>query len=92
MTTEQMLHAPVTNTIVLLEGALVTTNEVDRPMISTLKCIGINMVAHSQETLYILQDGIIAELWARESRVLHVLSEKKINMEQLNLQFDEVVL
>ena len=69
-----------------------TTNEADRPTISTLKCIRINMVALSQETLYILQDGIIAELWARESRVLQVLSEQKINMEQLNLQCDEVEL
>lgn len=54
MTVEQMLLTQVTNTIVLLEGALVTKNEADRPTISTLKCIGINMVALSQETLYIL--------------------------------------
>jgi len=54
MTVEQMLRAQVTNTIVLLEGALVTTNDADRPTITTLKCIGINMVSLSQETLYIL--------------------------------------
>lgn len=51
---EEMLHARTTNTIVLLEGALVTTNEVDRPMVSTLKEIGINMAALLRETLYVL--------------------------------------
>lgn len=47
MVVEQMLRAQVTNTIVLLEGALVTTNEADRPMISTLKGLNINLSALS---------------------------------------------
>lgn len=46
----------------------------------------------SPETPYLLQDGITVELCIRESRALQVLSEKKINMEQLSLQCDELVL
>ena len=49
-----MLHTRMTNTIVLPEGALVTANEVDKPTVSALKGIGINMVALPQETLYVL--------------------------------------
>ena len=84
-TNEEMLRAWTTNTKVLPEGALVTENEACRPTISALKGIGINMAALSRETLHVLQDGITIELWARESRALQVLSEKKINMEQLSL-------
>jgi len=65
-----MLRAQTTNTLVLLEGALVTTNESDRPTVSTLKGIGINMAALPRETLYVLHDGITAKLQARESRAL----------------------
>ena len=67
---EQMLCAQMTNTIVLLDGALVTENEADRPMDSELKGIRLNVVALPQETLYDLQDGITIELWARESHTL----------------------
>lgn len=42
---EQMLHTRVTNTAMLLEGALVTTNEADRPTVSALKGLDINMAA-----------------------------------------------
>lgn len=52
--TEEMLRACMTNTIVLPKGALVTENEADRPMVSRLKGIGINMVALPWETLYVL--------------------------------------
>lgn len=41
--TKEMLRAHTTNTIVLPEGALVTTNEANQPMVSTLEGIGINM-------------------------------------------------
>ena len=85
MIIEQMLGTWVTNTIVLPEGALLTTNEVDRPTVSELKGLGINMVALPRETLYVLQDGITADVRVRESRTLQVLSEQKINMEQLSL-------
>lgn len=73
--TEEMLCAHMTNTIVLLEGALMTKNEADRPMISGLKGIRINMVALPQDTLYVLQDAVTAELRAREGRALQVMSE-----------------
>jgi len=75
----------MTNTIVLLEGALVTTNEADRPMVSALRGLGININALPRETLYVLQDGITIELQARESRAVQVLSEQKINIEHLSL-------
>ena len=52
--TEEKLCARVTNTIVLPEGALVTENEADRPMVSRLKGIKINMVALPWETFYVL--------------------------------------
>ena len=58
-----------------------TTNEADRPTISALKDIKINMVALLWEMLYVMQDGITVELRARESHVLQLLREKKINME-----------
>jgi len=73
--TEEMLRASTTNTIVLLEGALITTNEANLPTLIALKGIRINMVVLSWETLYVLQDGITAELWARERSALQVLSE-----------------
>lgn len=49
------------------------------------------MAALPRETLYMLQDGITTELRTRDSRAVQVLNEKKINMEQLSLQHDEVV-
>jgi len=61
-------------------------------MASALKGLGLNMAALPWETSYSLQDGIIVELRARESHTLQVFSEKKINMEQLSLQHDEVVM
>ena len=88
---EEILHACTTNTIVLLDRALVTENEAERPTVSTLEGIGINMALLPQEMLYVLQDGITAELPARESCTLQVLSEQRINMEQSSLQHDEVV-
>ena len=80
-TAEEMLHAHTTNAIVLPEGALVIANEADRPTLG----IGISMVALPRETLYILQDGVTAELQAREGRTLQVMNKKCINMEELSL-------
>lgn len=54
MVAEQMLHTLVTNTIVLPEGSLVTTNEANRPTVSALKGLGINMATLPWETLYVL--------------------------------------
>lgn len=79
--TKHILRAQVANTIVLLEGEPMKINEADRPTISRLKGIRINMATLPWETLYIIQDGITVELQARESCVLQVLSEKEINME-----------
>ena len=42
---KEMLCACMTNTIVLPEGALVTENEADRPMVSAMKGVGINLVS-----------------------------------------------
>jgi len=89
--TEEMLHARTTNTIMLPKGALVTENEVDRPMVSALKRVGRNMATLPQEMLYVLQDGVTVELRAREGCALQVMSEQQINIEQLSLQRDEVV-
>lgn len=50
-------------------------NEAERPMVSRLKRIRLNMVALPQETLYVLQDRVIAELRAREGHALQVMSE-----------------
>ena len=73
---EEMLHSKMTNTIVLPDGALITENEANRPMVSALKRSGINMVVLPQEMLYVLQDGVTAELWARENHVLQVMSKQ----------------
>lgn len=59
---EEMLHVQMTNTIVLLDGTLVIENEDDKPMLSGLKWIRLNLVVLAQETLYILQDGVPTEL------------------------------
>lgn len=82
---EEMFHARVTNTIMLPNGTLITKNEADGPMVSSLKGVRLNMVALPRETLYLLQDGVTAELWARESHALQVMREKRINIEQLSL-------
>ena len=71
----------MTNTIVLPDGALITKNEANRPMVSSLKEVGLNMVALPRETLYLLQDGVTTELWAMESRAIQVMREKHINIE-----------
>jgi len=54
MAEEEMLCAPVTNTIMLPEGALVTTNEADKPTVSALKGLSINMATLPWEILYVL--------------------------------------
>jgi len=75
MTIEQMLRVRMTNKIVLLKGALMTSNEAEKPLVSMLKSLCVNIATLPHDTLYVLQDWITAELRARESRVLQVLSE-----------------
>jgi len=78
---EKMLHTQMENTIVLLEGALIAVNETNRFAVNMIKCLRLNLATLSQETLYLLQDGIMVELHARESRAIQVLNKQKINME-----------
>ena len=78
---EEMLHTRVTNTIVLPDGALIAENEADRPMVSSLKGVGLSMVVLPWEMPYLLQDGVTIEIRARESRTLWVMSENHINIE-----------
>lgn len=67
--------------IVLADGALTTEMKADRPVVSSLKEVGLNMANLPWETLYLLQDGVTAKLQARESRALQVMSEQCINIE-----------
>jgi len=82
---EHMLRAWIKNMTMLPEGALVIANVTDRFSVSMLNGLGLNLVALLREMLYQLQDGIIAKLRSRESHTIKVLSEQKINMEQLSL-------
>ena len=59
---EEMMRAQMTNTIELPDGALVTENEADKPMVNGLKGIGLNVVVLPWEMLYVVQDGITIEL------------------------------
>lgn len=79
------------NTVVFPDGALVTEYEADKPAISVMKGLRINLVVLPRDTLYMLQDGITTEVRAIESCTLQVINEKKFNMEQLSLECDEVV-
>lgn len=88
---EQMLCARMANTIMLPEGVLVSLDVMDRMMVSMTKGFGLNLATLPWETLYHLQDGITTELHARKNCTIHVLSEQKINMEQLSLERNELV-
>lgn len=79
--TEDMLRTKVTNTVVLPYQALTVEKEADGPMVNNLKGVGLNMIVLPWETLYLLQDEVIAELKAWESRALQVMSEQCINIE-----------
>lgn len=79
-TEKHMLHARMANTIVLLEGALVSADAMDRMTVSMMKGLGLNLATLPWEILYQLQDGIISKLRARENYAIQVLSEQKINM------------
>lgn len=76
-----MLHTKASSVIVLPDGALTIDNEVDRPTISALKGVGLNPAVLPREALHLLQDGVIAELRAREHHALQVITEKWINNE-----------
>ena len=65
-----VLHVKDPRMIVLLDGALSTENEVDRPAVSTLKGVGLNLAVLLGEVLHLLQDGVITELRAGEQHDL----------------------
>jgi len=71
---------------VLPDGALTIETEADRPTVSALKGIRLNLVALLNELLYLLQDGVITELQTREQRTLQIIIEKKVNNTQMALQ------
>lgn len=60
--TEEMFCTMVTKTIVLQDGALIMEQEADRPMVSSLKGVGLSMVVLPQKGLYLLQDGVTTQL------------------------------
>lgn len=80
-----MLRMKASNALVLLDGALTIENEADRPTISTLKGVGLNLAALPHEALHCLQDGVIVELRTCKHRALQVIREQKINNEQMAL-------
>lgn len=84
----RMLHAKDSHVIVLLEGAMATENAVDRPTVSTLNGVGLNLAALPGEALHLLQDGVITDLRARKKCALHVMIEQNINNVQMALQRD----
>lgn len=66
---EQMLCTHTTNTLVLPKGTVLIEAEDD------MRGWGLNLVSLPKETLNQLQDGVTAELRAREGRALQVLSK-----------------
>ena len=65
-----MLRTKASSVIELPDGALTTENESAKPTFSALKGVGLNLAALSREALHLLQDGVIAELRAREHHAL----------------------
>ena len=78
---QQLLHEKMANTIVLPEGALTVENEDNKATVRKIKGLGLNLATLLGDTLCQLQDGITAELRAREGRAIQVMSEQKINIE-----------
>lgn len=72
---DDMLHMKASSALVLLDGALTIENEANRPTMSALKGVGLNLEALLSEALHSLHDGVIAELRACEHRALQVISE-----------------
>ncbi len=72
--------------VVLPDRALTTEVQAKRATISSLKKVGFNLVPPPSEALHTLQDGVIAELWAREQRALNVISKQKVNNAQMFIE------
>ncbi len=60
----------MTKNFMFPKGALVVANEVDRAIMGGIKDLSLNLAALPLEAMYQLQDGVIAELRAREGHVL----------------------
>ena len=90
-TMEQLLCTKMANNIVLLKGVLTEKKDDDRATVSRIEGMGLKLATLLWDTFHQLQDGITEELHAREGCALQVLSKKKINIEQLSLQRDELV-
>ena len=73
------------NTLMLPLGIVLAKEKGD------MKSWGLNLATFPREILYQLQDGVTAELHAREGHTLQILMEHKENMEQVNLQRDDFV-
>lgn len=87
----EMLSTKASNAIVLPDGALTMENEANRPNVSTLNGVGLNLVVLPGQVIHLLQDGVIAELRAHEHHTLLVISEQWINNEQMALQRDSTI-
>lgn len=80
-----MLCTKASSAIVLSNGALTTKNEANRPTVSSLKGVALNLAVLSCEALHLLQDGVIAEPIAYEHLALQIISEQRINNDQMAL-------
>lgn len=70
-----MLHVKASSVIMLPDGALTIENEADKPTVSTLKGVGLNLETLPCEALHLLRDGVIAKFRARDHCALQVISE-----------------
>lgn len=86
-----MVHTLDRWAIMLPEGVLTIEIETNRPAVSTLKGVGLNLAALQSEALHNLQDGVIVELQAREQRTLQVIGEQKVNNAQMTVQRDSTI-
>ena len=60
----EMLGARDPRAIVLPDRALTTTIDIDRPTVSDLKGMGLNLATLPNKLLYLLWDGVIGKLLA----------------------------
>ncbi len=81
-----MLCMKASSVTVLPDGELTTKNETNKPTVSTLKGVGLNIAVILFEVLHLLQDGVIVEMRADEHPTLEVISEQRINNKQMALQ------
>ena len=88
---KQLLWAKMVNVVTLPEGSLIADNMEDRAAVGWIKGLGLNLAALPRDILYQLQDRMTTELCVREGRAVQMLSEQRINIEQLSLQRNEAV-